>query len=163
MTTGIEVRTEPEPADVESVRALVAGTGYFNAEEVAVAAELVAERLERGPRSGYEFLLAERGDKLLGYTCYGLIPCSTVSWDLYWIAVDAGAQGSGIGRHLLRLTEQRVRLAGGLALYAETSGRAQYHRTRTFYHKCGFHVAATFEDFYAVGDPKHVFVKRLDR
>ena len=159
----LDLRDELHPTDVEAVRALVDGTGFFSPEEVAIAAELVEERLAHGPASGYEFLLAERDGELAGYACFGLIPCSTVSWDLYWIAVAASAQGGGLGRRLLRLTEDRVRSSGGLALYAETSGREQYHSTRAFYRRCGYAVAAVFEDFYATGDAKYVFVKRLDR
>jgi D-alanine-D-alanine ligase len=161
LTADLNLRTEPRPDDVAAVRELVRGTGFFSADEIAIAAELVAERLARGPESGYEFLLAERDGALVGYSCYGLIPCSTVSWDLYWIAVAAAAQGDGLGRRLLALTEERVRQAGGLALYAETSGRAQYQPTRAFYRRCGYQVAAVFEDFYATGDAKYVFVKRL--
>ncbi len=157
----LDLRDAVRLEDVAAVRALVQGTGFFNAEEVAIAAELVQERLDRGLQSGYEFLLAEQGGRLVGYSCYGLIPCSAVSWDLYWIAVDARKQGGGLGRRLLQLTEDRVRAAGGLAVYAETSGRAQYESTRAFYRRCGYAVAAVFEDFYAVGDAKYFFVKRL--
>ena len=111
---------------MEAVRALVAATGFFSDEEVAIAAELVQERLEQGAASGYEFVLADRDGRLEGYSCYGLIPCSTVSWDLYWIAVAPSTQGAGLGRRILALTEQRIAEAGGLACYAETSGKAQY-------------------------------------
>ncbi len=155
------LRNEVRPEDIAAVRALVAATGFFSEEEVGIAGELVEERLERGPASGYEFLFAEEGDRLLGYTCYGRIPCSTVSWDLYWIVVLPGRQGGGLGRHLLAVTEGRVRATGGTALYAETSGRAQYQPTRAFYTRCGYDTAAVFEDFYAAGDAKYIFVKRL--
>jgi ribosomal protein S18 acetylase RimI-like enzyme len=160
-TNDATLRDEVRPADVEAIRELVAGTGYFDAGEVAIAAELAQERLARGADSGYEFLFAERDGRLLGYSCYGLIPCSSVSWDLYWIAVAADAQGGGLGRRILRLTEERVAAAGGLAVYAETAGREQYQPTRAFYRRCGYTVAAVFEDFYAPGDAKYTFVKRL--
>ena len=137
-------------------------TGFFSEEEIAIAAELATERLEKGAASGYEFLFADDGDRLVGYSCYGLIPCSTVSWDLYWIAVHPDQQGSGLGRRLLRETEARVREAGGLALYAETSGKAQYVSTRAFYEKSGYETAGVFEDFYAVGDAKYTYCRRLD-
>ena len=154
------VRDTVRPADTEAVRELVLATGFFNAEEVEIAAELVAERLQRGPASGYEFLFSERDGRLLAYSCFGRIPCTLASWDLYWIAVHPDAQGTGLGRHLLQETEQRVLSRGGQALYAETSGRAQYVPTRAFYTHCGYKTAAVLEDFYAPGDAKHVFVKR---
>lgn len=156
-----QLREAPQSADVDAVRSLVAATEFFRDDEVAIAAELVQERLDRGPASGYEFVLADRGRQLLGYACYGLVPCSTVSWDLYWIAVDPELQGSGLGRRLLATVESRVRAAGGLALYAETSGRPRYRPTRAFYGRAGFKESAVFDDFYARDDDKIVFVKRL--
>jgi ribosomal protein S18 acetylase RimI-like enzyme len=160
-TETVTLREEVRPGDVDAVRALVAATGFFADAEVAIAAELVQERLDKGAASGYEFILADQGGMLAGYSCYGLIPCSTVSWDLYWIAVAPGVQGGGLGRRILALTEQRIREAGGLACYAETSGRAQYAPTRAFYERTGYATGAVFPDFYGPGDAKYVFVKRL--
>jgi D-alanine-D-alanine ligase len=157
----IVLRDDVHPCDVEAVRDLVAATGFFSAEEIRIAAELVSEQLDQGPASGYEFVLAERDGRLLGYTCYGRIPCSRVSWDLYWIAVHPGGQNAGLGRRLLAETEARVRAAAGTAVYAETSGRDQYAATRAFYARCGYSTAAVLDDFYAPGDAKVIFVKRL--
>lgn len=150
------------PTDVEAVRDLVRATGYFSDEEVAIAAELAAETLARGEAAGYAWLFAEADGRVVGYSCYGLVPCSSVSWDLYWIAVHPSQQGAGLGRKLLRETERRVRAAGGLALYAETSGKAQYASTRAFYEKSGYATAGVFADFYAVGDAKYTYCLRLD-
>lgn len=155
-------RDQVRPSDVEAVREMVRATGYFNDDEVAIAAELVAETLARGDEAGYSYLFAEVDGRVVGYSCYGLVPCSSVSWDLYWIAVHPSQQGSGLGRRLLRETERRVREAGGLALYAETSGKAQYVSTRAFYEKSGYATAGVFEDFYAVGDAKYTYCMRLD-
>jgi len=157
----ILIRETVRPDDVEAVRGLVRATGFFSPEEVDIAAELVSERLEKGPDSGYEFIVAESGGKMQGYSCFGRIPCSIVSWDLYWIAVDCDQQGSGLGRRILDLTELRIAENGGMAVYAETSGRAQYVGTRAFYEKRGYDTGAVFEDFYGPGDAKYVFVKRL--
>lgn len=163
MSTDAAFRDRVQPADVEAVRGLVRATGYFSDEEVAIAAELVGEALARGAEAGYEFLFAEdAGGRLCGYSCYGRVPCSTVSWDLYWIAVHPSGQGAGLGRRLLRETERRARENGGLALYAETSGREQYASTRAFYERSGYATAGVFADFYAPGDAKHTYCRRLD-
>jgi GNAT superfamily N-acetyltransferase len=154
-------RTAIAPGDVAAVQKLVKATGYFSPAEQDIATELVAERLARGPASGYEFLLADGDGRLDGYACYGQIPCTVASFDLYWIAVHPEVQGTGLGRRLLRESERRVRDLDGVAVYAETSGRAQYASTRAFYEKCGYDVAAVLTDFYAPGDDKVVFVKRL--
>lgn len=148
-------------ADLGVVRALVRATGFFNAEEEDIAVELVEERLTKGAASGYEFLFAEGEAGALGYACYGRIPLTQASFDLYWIVVHPEVQGSGVGRLLLTETERAAAAAGAAALYAETSSRAQYAPTRAFYRRTGYELAAEFPDFYAPGDDKVVFVKRL--
>lgn len=149
------------PDDAAAVRRLVEATGFFHPEEVDIAQELVDERLAKGEASGYLFLFAEEDGELVGYSCYGIIPLTVASWDLYWIAVHPSRQGTGLGRRLLAATEAKIRAAGGTAAYAETSGRPQYEPTRAFYTRCGYDTAAVFADFYAPGDAKYVFVKRV--
>ena len=147
------------PSDLESVRSLVAATGFFSEEEVAIAVELVDERLRRGPVSGYEFVLAEDSGELVGYSCYGRVSGTAASWDLYWIAVAPGRQGHGLGALLLSRTEALVGSAGGGTLYAETSSRGQYRPTRGFYESMGFVQAAYLPGFYGPGDGKVVYSK----
>lgn len=156
------LRTVPEAGDVEQVRALVAATGFFSDEEIAIAIELVEERLAKGVACDYRFLLVDEAERLIAYTCYGRVPLTHSSYDLYWIVVAPEAQGGGIGRALLTLTETAIAGLGGTALYAETSGRLQYAPTRSFYRRCGYREAAVFPDFYALGDDKVVFEKRFE-
>jgi ribosomal protein S18 acetylase RimI-like enzyme len=161
---GLRLREAPEAGDPDRVRALVAATGFFSDEEIAVAAELVEERLARGMASGYSFLFAEEGPdrRLAGYSCYGRVPLTQASFDLYWIVVGPESQGAGLGRRLLAESEAAIAAVGGTALYAETSGRLQYAPTRSFYRRCGYREAAVLVDFYAPGDDKIIFAKRLD-
>jgi len=147
--------------DVESVRMLVAGTAMFSAEEIDIAAELVMERIEKGRASGYEFILLEEGGKLAGYACYGPIPGSETSYDLYWIAVNADRQGRGLGREILARAEEAMRRRGARHIYVDTSSSDRYGPTRGFYLGTGYTVAATFADFYRPGDGKVIFVKTL--
>jgi ribosomal protein S18 acetylase RimI-like enzyme len=164
MTETMAWRTEVKPSDAPAVQALVERTGFFSPEEQDVARELVDETLARGPASGYEFVFADLPGvpgELLGYTCYGLIPATHSSYDLYWIAVDPSQQGQGLGRRLLRETERLAVESGATQMFAETSGRPQYEPTRAFYERMGYQVAARLEDFYAPGDDKVIFARRL--
>ena len=149
------------PDDVEAVAGIVDSTGFFTQQEIAVARELVTERLLRGGESGYFFLFALAGGMPAGYTCYGPIPATRCGYDLYWLAVHRDFQARGIGSLLLGRTEKLVRDGGGCRLYAETSTRSLYEPTRAFYRRQGFELEAVLEDFYAPGDGKAVFVKRL--
>ncbi|HEY8505984.1 MAG TPA: GNAT family N-acetyltransferase [Gemmataceae bacterium] len=155
----VEIREEVRPPDLDAVRAIVTSAGVFSPAEIDVAAELVAERLAKGAASGYEFLFAETGGRVIGYTCYGPIPATRSSYDLYWIAVAKDAHGRGLGRRLLAETERRVWECRGTRVYAETSGRPDYGPTRRFYERCGYAVAAVLPDFYAPGDGKVIYVK----
>jgi len=156
-------REEVRPEDVEVVWKLVTATGFFSDQERDVAVELVEEYLRRGPASGYRFLFAELDGRPVGYVCYGPIPCTVGSFDLYWIVVDPRQQRRGLGRRLLEHAEQRIKRAGGRHVYVETSGRAQYAPTRAFYERCGYSVAAALADFYYPGDPKIVYRKVLSQ
>ena len=154
-------RSELRASDAEAVERLVAATGFFNAEETGIARELVDETLQRGAASGYQFLFAEREGHLDGYTCFGRIPGTQSNWDLYWIVVDPACQGQGLGRRLLQASEQAVRAQGGDSVWIETSSRPQYAPTRALYLACGYALAAQFEDFYAPGDAKCMYRRRL--
>ncbi len=154
-------REEVRPEDRLAVGRLVYATGFFSEEEADIAVELVEERLAKGDASGYFFLLAEEGDRLLGYACFGPIPGSVHSFDLYWIAVDPGEQGRGIGRLLLTASERIMAGRGARRIYADTSSRPQYEPTRAFYLACGYLQEAVLNDFYAPGDSKVIFVKTL--
>lgn len=151
--------------DVAAVRALVEATGFFRPDEADVAVELVEDYLAKGAKaSGYRFLFADApGEALpLGYACFGPIPCTLASWDLYWIAVRPQLKGRGIGRMLMRRLEAAARAEGARAMYIETSARPQYDPTRAFYLACGYRIEHVFQDFYAPGDGRAVYVKRLD-
>jgi GNAT superfamily N-acetyltransferase len=156
-------REEVEPADIAGVHHLVAATRFFTAEETAIAAELVEERLAKGPASGYEFCLAHARDQLLGYACFGRTPGTDHSFDLYWIVVAPASQGSGIGRQILERIEPRITGAGGRLLWADTSDTVKYAPTRAFYLRAGFCEAARLADFYRPGDGKVIYRKRLGR
>ncbi|WP_373499758.1 GNAT family N-acetyltransferase [Desulfococcus sp.] len=158
---GVGFRFTPESLDVARVRELVAITGFFSEEEAGVAGELVEERLDKGPASGYDFVMADHEGLLTGYACFGPIPCTTASFDLYWIAVHPEFQGRGLGRRLLRESERLIKSAGGRRVYVDTSRRAQYAGTRSFYESCGYRLETVLQDFYSPGDGKAVYCKVL--
>jgi len=155
----IHTRTRLRASDAADIEQLVRETRFFSAEEVAIARELADDGVANGPGSHYRFIVAEEDGVLLGYTCFGPVPCTQSSWDLYWIAVRPGAQGKNLGRELLEISERAVRAAGGTRLYAETSSRDQYLPTRAFYERRGYAVEARMPGFYGPGDDKVVFGK----
>ena len=99
---------------------------------------------------------------MLGFACFGPIPCTRASHDLYWIVVRPDRQGGGLGRRLLAAAEARIAATGGRRVYIDTSSRPQYAPTRAFYRACGFHQEALLADFYDRNDGKVIFCKVLD-
>ncbi|MDH4049093.1 MAG: GNAT family N-acetyltransferase [Gammaproteobacteria bacterium] len=157
-------RTAVRESDSAAVRELVAATGFFTDEEVEVAVELVDETLANGKSSGYEFVFADAPDdsgRLLGYTCFGAIPMTVSSCDLYWIAVAPGKQRSGLGGQLIRESERLAKGLGTTQMFVDTAGREKYAPTRAFYERCGYRKAAVLDDFYAPGDAKVIYAKTL--
>ncbi len=154
-------RDQVRADDAAAVGGIVTSTGFFHDHEVAVAVELVEERLAKGPSSGYLFLFAEQAGRTVGYCCYGEIPCTQGSFDLYWIAVHDFCRGRGIGGRLLREAEQRIAGQKGRAIWVETSGQQKYLSTREFYLRCGYQEEAVLKDFYAAGDDKVIYAKHL--
>lgn len=154
-------RYEARPEDLPEVRALLATTGFFYADEIDTAGELIAERLAKGPDSDYYFVFCDDDAGLAGYTCYGPVPCTQSAYDVYWIAVRPDLQGKGRGRELMAETERLIAAAGGTQIYVDTSGRPQYDPTRSFYERCGFLTTAVLADFYGPQDDKVIYRKTL--
>lgn len=157
----IQFRTEVKTSDLKTVREIVTTTGFFHLEEIEIAVELVEERLNKGEASGYEFIFLELDGETVAYSCYGLIPLTKSSYDLYWIATHAEHRNKGLGKILLQKTEDDIKARKGTAVYAETSSRDLYISTRQFYLKNGYTLKAQFEDYYDKGDDLVYFVKKF--
>jgi GNAT superfamily N-acetyltransferase len=160
-TVNITYRHAVEPDDSGRIRSIVESSGFFNPEEIEVAVELVVERLTKGEKSGYHFIFAEIDGRTVGYACFGPIAGTQCSFDLYWIAVDSVSRGKGIGKGLLRKSEEAIRAMNGRRIYVETSSRDRYIPTRTFYVDNSYILEASLKDFYAPGDSKNIYIKEI--
>ena len=149
-------------SDADSVHALVDSCGVFSAEEIEVAREMVVETQGQGvEKTGYHYLFMEQEGHVAGFACYGRIPLTESSFDLYWLVVGKSYQRRGIARLLLEAAESRVISEGGLQIYVETSSTSLYQPARSFYQDCGYRIISVYEDFYRKGDDKVTLVKRL--
>jgi GNAT superfamily N-acetyltransferase len=157
----LKIRRGLAAADREPLERLIRETAFFNAEEVEVALELIDDGLANGEASHYHFVVADRDGSVAGYACWGPIPGTVASADLYWIVVDPRHQGKGVGAALLQAAETWMASSGRTRVYVETSTRAQYDPTRRFYLACGYTLAAELPDFYAPGDGKAIFLRTL--
>ncbi len=157
----IKFREIAKKSDVEDITRIVEESGFFTQEEIEIAVELIKDFIETGIESYYKFYLAEYEGKVIGYTSFGVIPATELCYDLYWIVVDNEFKNKGLGRRLLKDTENIIKKAGGRKLYSDTSGRDQYKSTRSFYEKCGYIAEAHLKDYYAPNDDKIIYTKNL--
>ncbi len=147
------------PADRAAVVELVRAEPLFSEAEREVAVEVLDSYLTK-PGMDYHALGAfTHGGVLLGYSCYGPTPCTSDTWDLYWIAVSGRAQGRGIGTLLMEEMERRLVDLNARLVLIETSSRADYAPTRAFYERRGYEETARVKDFYAPGDDRVIFAR----
>ena len=145
-------------ADRRRIEEITRAVGVFHDGEVPIALEVFDGAVGGSP--DYTALGAELDGRLAGWICWGPTPCTTGTWDLYWMAVDPALQGAGIGSAII--AEMERRLAGQARLIVvETAGRPEYAATRGFYQARGYRRAAVIPDFYAPGDDQVVYVKTL--
>ncbi len=152
-------------ADRSGVFRILENAGNFTPEEVATALELIDEWLELGEHSGYlTYVLESQGEEsaeVLGYVSFGPTPLTESTYDLYWIAVDKSKHRGGVGKKLLKFTEEEIVRRGGRMLLIETSSQETYGGTIQFYERTGYELVGKIKEYYKPGDDKLIFAKRM--
>ncbi len=157
----IEVRpmiAQDKPAIVQMLQNMP----EFKPPEVVVAEEVLDNYLHDSIRSGYHVFVAEIDSLVVGYICYGPTPLTEGTWDIYWLAVAPNQQSQGIGKSLLTFAEGNIKETTGKIAIVETSSKPEYEATERFYRTQGYELVCRIPDFYAPGDDKLIFLKRLN-
>ncbi len=147
--------------DINEIETILQSSDYFSHEEILLAQSLAGEKLALGEASSYQFLFAEVENRISGFLCYGHVPLTVSSFDLYWMAVLNENRQGGLGTALLRKAETRIIALGGTRLYIDTSSRSQYIPTRHFYEQRGYQRGAFLPEYYGPEDGKVIYYKRL--
>ena len=148
--------------DRSGIAELICAIENFNQAERDCAMELVDIYLDNKNQKDYWFAVAENSpSKPLAYACWGPVPLTQGTFDLYWIATHPDARSRGFGRALMAYIESNVREQGGRLLVAETSAKESYQKTIEFYQRLKFQEVSRIPDFYDVGDDRLIFTKRL--
>ena len=150
------------PGDTPHLVRLTAETGFFKPLEIEALQEVLDDYHAANRGHGHRSVTSEAADgAAVGYAYFAPAAMTDRTWYLYWLAVEKGRQGGGLGGDLLRRAEADVRDAGGRLLVIETSSLPLYGPTRRFYLKHGYAAVAEVPDFYADGDGMAVFTKRI--
>jgi GNAT superfamily N-acetyltransferase len=147
--------------DKTTIMQILRDTPEFTPVDLTVAEEVIDSYLRDPSGLGYHTLVAEVDSLVVGYISYGPTPLTEGTWDIYWIAVAPKEQGHGVGSALLAFAEGKIKEARGRLVLVETSSKPEYERTRRFYHSRGYELVCRIADFYAPGDDKLIFQKRL--
>ena len=158
----VVLRERVYPKDREPIGRILRHSGAFRADEIAVGLELLDETLNPRPDTDYLWLLAESDGQVVGFACYGLVPMTEGTFDLYWIAVDPSVRGTPVATILDDAVAKSVREKGGRWILAETSSTDPYSAARRFYSKRGYSLVECIPDFYRPGDDRLTFGKRVD-
>ena len=144
------------------VASLVMSVENFNPAEKDCALELIDTYLDDADQTDYRIgVAADAASEVLAYACWGPVPLTQGTYDLYWIATHPGARGRGCGHALMEYVEEDLRKLGGRLLVAETSGKESYQETINFYHRLDFQEVSRIKDFYDVGDDLLIFIKHI--
>ena len=146
----------PKRLDLPAISVILNDTGLFPSEALD---EMITPFLS-GQTSDEQWFVYD-GPKL-GVAAFGycrLEPFTSSTWNLLAIGVRSHLQGQGIGAALMKRIEQA--LSNERLLLVETSSLAEFAKARAFYVKCGYELVATIPGYWAKGEDKVIFSKRL--
>lgn len=152
------------PTDTQKILRLSRSTNIFTASEL-VCLEEDMESFHAGiygeGDDGDRVTACEQSGHVVGFAHYGPAPITDGTWFVYWIAVDQSSRAQGLGTIILKNLEQEIRREQGRMILIETSSKPHYEATRQFYLRKGYTLCSTIPDYYANGDSKCIFQKRL--
>ena len=153
--TNIEIKPTVS-SDVPALQTVLDETGLFPSEMLH---DMLAGFL--GDASEDIWLTCHLQDQAVGF-CYAVPEQLTEgTWNMLALAVLPAHQGSGCGAALVTYLEALLRERGQRILIVDTSGSEDFAPTRRFYKTIGYAEEARIRDFWAKGDDKVTFWKRL--
>lgn len=123
--------------------------------------EMIADYFDNAETEDIWFTcLFENSPVALGYCAPEKLTEGT--FNLLAIAVRKELQGKGIGHQMMSFIEALLKEDGKRILIVDTSSDDFYRLTREFYLKLGYRQEAVIKDFWADGNDKVTFWKRLN-
>jgi len=148
------------PSDLPSLKAVIDATELFHSDALD---DMVSFGTPPDPGNDpREFwLVHDDGDGIAAVAYSAPERMTTGTWNALLLAVHPDRQGQAIGTALMSHVEALLAARGERVLLVETSGAADFERTRGFYTRIGYEREALIREYYDVGDDKVVFRKVL--
>jgi ribosomal protein S18 acetylase RimI-like enzyme len=144
------------PNDIPVLKKVIDANGLFPSDMLD---DMISDYFDNDNSSDFWLTYADHEPITIAYCAPEKMTEGT--WNLYLIAVHPECQGEGLGTSMVRYIEQMLKKRGERLLLVETSGLAEFDRTRAFYRQCGFDEEARIREFYQAGEDKIVFRKSL--
>ena len=139
-----------------AIEEILHDTGLF---PVAILRDLIQPFFDDAAHPERWFVCDQDRSGVVGFGYYRPEPLTDGAWNLVAIAVRSTCQGQGVGERMLTHTE--TELSSERLLIIETSSLDDYDRTRRFYEQAGYALFARIPDYWAEGDDKIIYGKRL--
>ena len=143
------------PTDLGNLKAVIASSQLFPAE---LLDEMIAGFFS-GKEESIWLTVDGPGPTAVAYCAPEQMTEGT--WNLYLIAVHETMKGRGIGKKIIEHLEAELKARKVRILIVETSGLPEYEASQAFYVKRGFQKEAVVREFYAEGEDKIVYWKKL--
>lgn len=144
--------------DIKPLQSVLDQTDLFPSEMLP---DMVADFLSSDESSDI-WLTCELDSTPIGF-CYATPEALTEgTWNMLAIAVLPSGQTRGAGSALTKHLEELLSESGQRVLIADTSGSDAFKTARDFYQKNAFIEEARIRDFWADGDDKIIFWKKLN-
>ena len=143
--------------DIARLQTVLEETGLFPSEMLP---EMMQDFLSN-PESQSLWLTCEDQGEPIGFCYAAPEELTDGTWNMLAIAVHPMTQSRGAGAAILASLEALLRERGQRVLIADTSGKDAFSGTRAFYAQNGYTQEARIRDFWAEGDDKITFWKRL--
>jgi len=145
------------PADLPALKKVIDENALFPSD---LLDDMIAPYF--GQQKATDFWITFEEQEPVAITYFAPEQMTEGTYNLYLIAVHPDFQGKGIGEALMRHVENFLSARGHRILLVETSGLPEFERTRHFYDKLGYQREARIREFYAAGEDKIVFWKKLN-
>lgn len=146
-----------QPADLPAIEQILQTIELFPPEMLG---DMMAPYLTDQDSTDHWFVAIEEEHAVaFGYAVQEQLTEGT--FNLLAIGVEAFRQGKGIGKQMMAYLEEHLAAKGGRILIVDTSGAEDFAPTRKFYHQLGYAEEARIRDFWAAGEDKVTYWKRI--
>ena len=157
------VVTLAKPADAAAIHHIAENAGVFSEREIKSVSEMLDAFFNPTSDDDHTFIITRDDARgVTGFACYGPTPFTDRVWELYWICVERTRQRNHTGHTLVEHISTELQAKSARALYLETSDSDAYQPARAFYECEGFECVAHLDDFYAPGEGKMIYRKRIE-